>query len=161
MRNVLKFNLRRNKLELDTRPNVNGMNEDTSPLEIAMLKEEIQEFYEAKDLAERIDAMIDVRYVYEGSQLKYSYNFIPMDTNITKVVGEFHRLSTTLVAQELGDDSQYLDKIMDKAWDIVCRINALKVAELDANGKVIKQKDLPDATQEIRELLESMLTQPE
>ena len=157
MKNVLEFNMRRNKLELDVRP----FGGSTMPLEVAMLKEEIQEFYDAETLAERIDAMIDVRYVYEGTQLKYNYNFKPMDTDITKVVGEFHRLSTSLVAEELGDDSQYLDKIMNKAWEIVCRINAMKVAELDANGKVIKQKDLPDATQEIRELLESMLTQPE
>lgn len=154
MKNVLKFNLRRNKLELDTRPGDGSV----MPLEIAMLKEEIQEFYDAEDLAERIDAMIDVRYVYEGSQLKYNYNFIPMDENITKVVGQFHRLSTTLVSQELGDDSQYLDKIMDKAWTIVCDINEMKVAELDANGKVIKQHDLPDATAKIREMLESVIT---
>ena len=154
MNNVLTFNLRRNKLELDNRPG-------TKSLEIAMLQEEIQEFYEAKDLAERIDAMIDVRYVYEGTQLKYNYNFIPMNEEITKVVGQFHRLSTTIVAQELGDDSQYLDKIMDKAWDIVCRINALKVGELDVNGKVIKQEGLPNATEAIADLLASMLTTDE
>jgi len=149
MRNVLEFNLRRNQLELDTKP---------EGLEFTMIKEEIQEFYEAMNLAERIDAMIDVRYVYEGTQLKYSYNCLPMDENLTKVVGQFHRISTTLVAEELGDDSQYLDKIMDAAWKIVCDINALKVAELDSNGKVIKQEGLPDATQKIRELLDSMLT---
>ena len=153
MRRVLDFNLKRNKLELDTRPEGND-----TPLEVGMLQEEIQEFYDAKDLAERIDAMIDVRYVYEGSQLKYNYNFLAMDENITKVVGQFHRLSTTIVAQELGDDSQYLDKIMDKAWDIVCDINALKVSELDANGKVIKQEGLPNATDAIRDLLASLLT---
>jgi len=153
MKNVLEFNLRRNQLSLDTRPNGDGM-----ALEVAMLQEEVQEFYDAKDLAERVDAMIDVRYVYEGTQLKYNYNFKPMDEEITKVVGQFHRLSTTLVAAELGDDSQYLDKIMDKAWDIVCRINAMKVAELDADGKVIKQEGLPNATDEIREMLESVIT---
>ena len=149
MRNVLAFNLRRNKLELDSRP---------VGLEVVMLKEEIQEFYEATTLAERIDAMIDVRYVYEGSQLKYNYNFIEMDEKLTKIVGQFHRLSTTLVAAELGDDSQYLDKIMDKAWDIVCDCNALKVAELDSNGKVIKQEGLPNATVLISEMLDSLLT---
>ncbi len=157
MKNVLEFNLRRNKLELDTRPNVNGSSEDTRPLEVAMLKEEIQEFWEAKTLAERIDAMIDVRYVYEGSQIKYNYNFLPMDEDITKIVGQFPRLSTTLVAAELGDNSQYLDKIMDKAWDIVCECNALKVAELDDNGKVIKQDGLPDATVLIAEMLETVI----
>lgn len=154
MRNVLKFNLLRNKLELDTSPN----NGSTMPLEYAMIQEEIREFYEATTLAERIDAMIDVRYVYEGSQLKYNYNMKPMDENLNKIVGQFHRLSSTIVAQELGDDSQYLDKIMDKAWVIVCDINNLKVAELDANGKVIKQEGLPNATVAIAELLKSMLT---
>jgi len=154
MKNVLEFNLRRNKLQLDTRPK-EGSND---PLEVAMLKEEIQEFFEATTLAERIDAMIDVRYVYVGTQIKYNYNFLPMDEDITKVVGQFHRISTTLVAHELGDDSQYLDKIMDKAWDIVCEVNAMKVAELDANGKVIKQKDLPNATHMIVDLLDSLLT---
>ena len=157
MKNVLEFNMRRNKLELDVRP----FGGSTMPLEVAMLKEEIQEFYDAETLAERIDAMIDVRYVYEGSQLKYNYNFLVMDENITKIVGQFHRMSTTIVAQELGDDAQYLDKIMDKAWTIVCDVNAMKVAELDADGKVIKQKDLPNATEMIAELLDSLLTKPE
>ena len=149
MRNVLEFNLRRNQLELDTKP---------EGLEFTMIKEEIQEFYEAMNLSERIDAMIDVRYVYEGTQLKYNYNMVPMDEKITKIVGQFHRLSTTLVAAELGDDSQYLDKIMDAAWDIVCDCNAQKVAELDSNGKVIKQEGLPDATVLIAEMLDSLLT---
>ena len=155
MKNVLNFNIKRNKLALDIRPKDE---EGTKPLEVKMLKEEIQEFYDATNLAERIDAMIDVRYVYEGTQLKYNYNFLPMDEDITKIVGQFHRLSTTLVAAELGDNSQYLDKIMDKAWDIVCDINAMKVAELDVNGKVIKQLDLPNATDRIAALLDSMLT---
>ena len=154
MKNVLEFNLRRNKLELDTRPK-EGSND---PLEVQMLKEEIQEFYNALDLAERIDAMIDVRYVYEGSQMKYNYNFLPMDEDITKVVGQFHRLSTTMVSKELGDDAQFFDKIMDKAWIIVCEINAMKVSELDTNGKVVKQKDLPNATNAIREMLDSVIT---
>ena len=149
MKDVLEFNMRRNKLGLDNRP---------EGLEFQMIKEEIQEFYEAKTLAERIDAMIDVRYVYEGTQLKYNYNMAPMCEKLTKVVGQFHRLSSTIVAQELGDDSQYLDKIMDKAWDIVCEINAMKAAELDVNGKVIKQDDLPNATEKIAALLGSMLT---
>jgi len=155
MKNVLNFNIKRNKLALDIRPKDE---EGTMPLEVKMLKEEIQEFYDATTLAERIDAMIDVRYVYEGTQLKYNYNFMAMDKNITLIVGEFHRYSSTIVAQELGDDSQYLDKIMDKAWDIVCDCNAQKVSELDSNGKVIKQEGLPNATVLIGELLESLLT---
>jgi len=155
MKNVLNFNIKRNKLALDIRPKDE---EGTMPLEVKMLKEEIQEFYDATTLAERIDAMIDVRYVYEGTQLKYNYNFMAMDKNITLIVGEFHRYSSTIVAQELGDDSQYLDKIMDKAWDIVCDCNEQKVLDMDIDGKVMKQADLPDATKLIAELLESLLT---
>lgn len=151
MKNVLLFNLRRNKLELDNKPG-------SQNLEVKMLKEEIQEFYEAKTLAERIDAMVDVRYVYEGTQLKYNFNMIPMPEELTKVVGQFHRLSSTIVSQELGDDSQYLDKIMSKAWDIVCEINEMKVAELDADGKVIKQHDIPNATDAIAEMLKTVVT---
>ena len=147
MNKVLEFNKRRNQLALNPQ------------LELDMLKEEIQEFYDAKTLAERIDAMIDVRYVYEGTQLKYNYHIIPMDETITKVVGQFHRLSTTMLAQELGDDSQYLDKIMDKAWDIVCDCNAMKVSELNEKGKVIKQDGLPNATELIAALLDSMITE--
>jgi len=146
MENVLAFNKVRNKLVLN------------KELEVEMIKEEIQEFFDATNLAERIDAMIDVRYVYEGTQIKYNYNFLPMDDDITKVVGQFHRMSTTIVAKELGDDSQYLDKIMDKAWDIVCDINALKVSELDENGKVIKQEGLPNATDAIAEMLDTVVT---
>ena len=146
MKNVLEFNLKRNQLKLN------------SSLEVNMLREEIQEFYDAETIAERIDAMVDVRYVYEGTQLKHNYHMLPMSKDITTVVGEFHRISSTIVSQELGDDAQYLDKIMTKAWDIVCEINAMKVSELDENGKVVKQKNLPDATEHIDQLLTSMLT---
>lgn len=149
MKNVLLFNMRRNKMELDEK------------LELDMLHEEIKEFYEAETLAEQIDAMIDVRYVYEGTQLKYNYNLKPMPPEITKIVGEFHRYSSTIVSQILGDDSTHLDKIMSRAWDIVCDINELKVSELDENGKVVKQHDLPNATHKIAELLESVLTDSE
>jgi len=146
MKNVLEFNLKRNQLKLNI------------SLELEMIREEIQEFYDAETLAERIDAMVDVRYVYEGTQLKHNYHMLPMSKDITTVVGEFHRISSTIVSQELGDDAQYLDKIMTKAWDIVCEINAMKVSELDENGKVVKQKNLPDATEHIDQLLTSMLT---
>jgi len=144
MKKVYEFNQKRNGFKLDT------------TLEVAMLKEEIQEFYEATTLAERIDAMVDVRYVYEGTQLKCNYNMEPMDESLTKVIGQFHRLSTTIVAQELGDNSQYLDKIMDKAWDIVCAANELKLNQLDENGKVVKQENLPNATVQIAEMLKEL-----
>ena len=97
--------------------------------------------------------MIDVRYVYEGTQMKCNYNMEPMDEHLTKVIGQFHRISTTIVAEELGDNSQYLDKIMDKAWDIVCEINATKGTKLDENGKTVKTAEVRNATDEIASML--------
>lgn len=145
MKEVYDFNQKRNKFKLD------------HSLESAMLKEEIQEFYDATTLAERIDAMIDVRYVFEGTQMKFNFNMVPLDEQLNKVVAQFHRISTTIVAQELGDNSQYLDKIMDKAWDIVCKVNELKLSYLDNDGKVIKESNHPDATAQIAELLSSVI----
>ena len=52
MKNVLEFNLRRNKLELDQRPNGDGM-----PLEVAMLKEEIE------DLTSSMRRLYDARII--------------------------------------------------------------------------------------------------
>ena len=103
--------------------------QEIDKIEGALVKN-TEEFFEADNLAERIECMIRVRYYYELLQLHYSYDCNPMNETITKAVGQFHRLSTTIVAEELGDDSQYLDKIMDKAWDIYTLEQANTVQEL-------------------------------
>jgi len=146
---VIEFNRKRNNFELDNRP---------EGLEANMLKEGIQEFYEAETLAERIEAILDALYVYSGTKIKFIYNGLVINDKTIELFMVFLNMSLDIVEAELGDDSQYLDKIMDKAWDIVCEINAMKAAELDVNGKVIKQDDLPNATEKIAELLGSMLT---
>jgi hypothetical protein len=144
MKKVYDFNQVRNEFELD------------EELEVNMLKEEVKEFYDALTLAERIDAMVDVRYVYEGTQMKYNAAFLPLPEEINKIVGQFHRISTTIVAEEMGDDSQFMDKILNKAWDIVCEINAEKINKRDENGKVMKQEGLRNATVEIAQMLEEL-----
>ena len=110
--------------------------QEIDKIEGALVKN-TEEFFEAENLALRIQAMIRVRYYYELLQIHYCYDCTPMDEIATKTVGQFHRISTTIVAEELGDDSQYLDKIMDKAWDIY----------------TLKQDNT------VQELLDSMLTE--
>ncbi len=83
-------------------------------------KEGIKKFYLADTLAERIMAMANVRFDYESVVLKYNFSGMPMDDDFRTLVGQFHKLSTTLMAEELGDNAQYIDKFMDGAWDIVC-----------------------------------------
>jgi len=116
-----------------------------TPIEKAHLMSAVKNFYITKTLPMKILQMVRVRYEYEEIQLKYNYSFEIMPEDITKIVGQFHRLSTTIIAQELGDDSQYLDKIMDKAWDIVCEDRANDVSAGNTNDK-------------IKELLASMQT---
>ena len=142
---VYKFNQKRNGFSLDEEN------------EKRMLMEEIQEFFSAETLAERIDAMIDVRFVFEGTQMKFANAGKPLDADINKLVGEFHKLSTTIVAEELGDNAQYMGKIMSDCWDIVCKANELKGTKLDENGKVIKDEAIPNATEQIAKRLEEYL----
>jgi hypothetical protein len=145
MLDVYKFNQTRNEFVL---------NED---LEWAMLKEEVAEFYEAESLAERIDAMVDVRYVFEGTQMKYNKAGKEFPEDMNRWIGQFHRLSTTIVAEELGDNSQFMEKILNKAWKIVCEINATKPTDKDDMGKVVKFAQTRNATKEIAEMIKGMI----
>jgi len=144
---VLDFNIKRNKLELDTRP---------EGLEFQMIKEEIQEFFEATTLAEMVDAIIDVKYVYEGTKMKHSYNCVPMSQPLNLLVDEFTNIALDMVGIELHKAGLDIDIILPKAWDIVCECNAKKLAELDFNGKVIKCADTPDATVLIADMIDGI-----
>ncbi len=145
MFNVYKFNQEKCGFDLDTGNEHN------------MLKEELKEFFDAKTLAERVDAMIDVRYVYEGTQMKFSYAGRTLDKSISDLVGQFHRLSSTIVIQELGEQREHImGDIMDKAWAIVCEINEEKNIGVDKNNKVKKQDDLRNATEEISDMIEEI-----
>ena len=138
---IVHFNRVRNDFKLDMK------------LEVNMLKEEIQEFFDANTLAERVDAVTDVSYVFEGTKIKCAYNGFLVDENVNKWVTDSVEMMLEILTHEVGSEGK-LAQILVKAQEIVAEINALKVSELDENGKVKKQHDLPNATVEISKMLE-------
>lgn len=136
--NVYEFNKRRNGFDLD------------EELEFDMLKEEIQEFFDAETVADMVDAFIDVDYVFNGTKQKYVRNMKVVPAELVEIHNDFVDVALDILSEVFKSD---LAEVLDEATDIVCRINALKVSELDEDGKVVKQKDLPNATDEIADML--------
>jgi hypothetical protein len=145
MKAVYEFNQKRNQFKLD------------DELEYSMIKEEIQEFYEAVTTAERIDAFCDVRYVYEGTQMKYNHNMREMDKLLSTVVDEFIAIANRILYEELGTT---MPDVMERAYKIVCDANALKGIAKDGNGKVVKDEaynEAINATEQIAGMLDAIL----
>jgi len=89
----------------------------------------IEDFYSADSISKRLLMMCFVRYHYEYLQLRASRAVEIMDKDITTIVGQFHKLSVTIVADELGDNAQYLDKLMDRLWPLVCAYEGIEEAD--------------------------------
>jgi len=143
---VRDFNKKRNGFELDYE------------LEMNMLKEEIREFFDAEDLAEMVDAYVDVDYVFSGTKIKYSYNFTMFPEEFTIINDEFESIAYEIMLEKVGSKNT-LNDIINKAKEIVANANAMKGTKLDENGKVFKDEEYKkaiDATQQIREMLKSI-----
>ena len=138
---VYKFNQARNGFKLDEK------------LEYAMLKEEVQEFFEAKTTAERLDAYIDTLYVYEGTNLKYAANFKELPEWLTTIEDAIGIMYKVLI-KELGNAKLY--EAIIKAKKIVCDANAIKGTKLDVNGKVAKDGFKINPTEQIAKMLEEL-----
>ena len=140
------FNQKRNKFKLDVE------------LEKNMLLEEVREFYMALDMAERVDAVIDVEYVMEGSMMKFNFAGKNIDPELFTTYKEFTTVAYAILREEFGGNQQIMEKVMADCVKIVEECNAMKTANLDENGKVRKEQEgmkleIPDATQLIREKL--------
>ena len=138
LKEVMEFNRVRNGFKYD------------AELEIAMYAEEVLEFFDANTTAERLDALVDCSYVRMGTMLKLAYNNksvndLPYERNVEQVM-------VSILTEELG--KHMFNKVIRVAEDIVCAANAQKCSDLDNGGKVIKTEDIPDATEQIRVMLE-------
>ena len=140
---VFKFNQKRNQFKFDME------------LEQNMLLEEINEFFEAETLAEMLDAYIDTRYVWYGTQMKTVNNNIVIKKYFKKWIKNALKTMIDIMVDkvEILNPSINIWMLVAKSEKIVCEINAEKISKLDKNGKVMKQKNLRNATEEIAEML--------
>lgn len=120
-------------------------------IEKPMLAEEWQEFVDAKDLANLVDATCDFKYVIQGSQFKYLTN---SNYYTPKEWKEFLSYNLQRLNHMLDIIKSYgvTNEVYTKCLEIVCKCNALKTNKVDSNGKVIKG-DIPNATELIKDLL--------
>jgi len=139
---VMNFNRERNGFKLD------------AELEAAMLEEEIKEFYDAETLAGRVDARIDLEFVWIGTILKSAYNQAILGKKLKKNIKKDLRLMDKILLEEMSPTT--LGRVLDKARVIVCNANALKGKQLDDNGKVKKDEAYIKAIN-ATELIDKML----
>jgi len=85
---------------------------------VPSVQDNIKQFYAATTLAERLMAMAVIRFAYEAEQMKANIDSVPMLETTNKLVGEFHRISTTVASQEMGTMAEHLNKVMEKTWNI-------------------------------------------
>ena len=138
---VYDFNQSRNNFELDM------------DLEIRMLKEEVQEFFAAKSLAERIDAIIDVDYVWQGTKMKCLNDMTLPAASLVEFIDKFLKMAMAIVIKELPSGIT-IDEAMVFAGKTVVRCNAAKGTTKDADGKINKENFGLDATAEIQAWLD-------
>ena len=138
---VYAFNQERNQFELDME------------LEVKMLQEEVREFFEAESLAARIDATVDVEYVWLGTQMKCSMNGALVHRELSEWIGNFNEIAGAIVLKELHALGLVYNDVIAEATDIVCRANAAKGSKL-VDGKVSKENYGIDATQLIQDYLD-------
>ena len=140
---VMKFNRVRNGFELDYK------------LELDMLQEEVKEAFDSETLAELIDACVDIEYVLDGTKQKLLYNRYDHKSFLVDYAETAIKYIYEMINEYLYkfDFLCMTEDVMDKATGIVAEINAMKISELDENGKVMKQPDLPNATEAIAKML--------
>jgi len=110
-------------------------------LEYKMLSEEFAEYFEAKTLVGRLDAIADFIFVYEGTLYKASLSALPEDVveRLTYDCGQmfnimFEDLAYTL---QLEHDGLVFD-IIYETLGIVVKANQQKSANKNADGKITK-----------------------
>lgn len=142
--------------------------------DLALLSEEVKEFYQAlanQDLVEMIDALCDMKFVFEGIQFKfgmisYSYEasnlnaFYENDKAMVAIVDYFShhkRVATELIENELlkvkPSEFGLIFDTLEAAYDIVCTANEQKGTAKNGNGKTMKGPNWVNPAASIYQLL--------
>jgi len=146
MKHVYLFNQKRNKFKL------------VEKLEDDMYLEEVKEFFDAKDMADRIDAILDVKYVWNGTKMKFAHAGRELPVSWVQRSEEFIAMANAIIIMDFDNNHNLASKMMKDFWEIVCDCNAQKTANLSEDGKVLKTQEgleieIPNATELIREKL--------
>lgn len=137
-----------------------------SDLEIKMLQEECNEFFQAETMVERLQEFSDFLFVYTGTVAKYSavtLNNVASFQNLFQQMAEIQtwaeeRMSmmSRMVVKEiqfLTNHEEDIEQILQGALDAVISANEAKGTEKDENGKVVKGPDYVSPVTAIQTLI--------
>lgn len=123
-------------------------------LEYKMLSEEFAEYFEAKELVDKLDAIADFIFVYEGTLYKAYLSNLPEDIveRLTYDCAQmfsimFENLVDTL---QLEHDGLIFNVILE-TLDIVIEANQQKSANKNVDGKITKPADFVPPEKTIKE----------
>ena len=128
-------------------------------LEQKMLTEEFAEFFASNDLVDKLDAIADFIFVYEGTIYKILYN----NVNISEYEDLIAMAQTLFVMmyEDLKKDipkEDILVEAMDKTLDIVIEANQQKGKTKNKEGKIQKPKDFVKPEERIKkEVVDSII----
>ncbi len=138
---ILDWNQTRNKLEF------------SYSLEYDMLKEEIQEYFTASALVDKLDAIADILFVGVGTVAKATYNF--------EVAPDFFEELDVILSDyagrcvEEGMDISLVGPLISDGLAIVIEANKQKLANKNAEGKIIKPEGFVPPEEALGALIEA------
>lgn len=155
-----------------------GNNTFNFNFDIALLSEEVKEFYKAlanDDIVEMVDAYCDARFVMDGIDFKfgcisYEYNdvnnFFMLREDLDKMdmIERYYRKHRYPMQEQIyykffnndTDDMEQWAKthlILDAAFNLVCEANEQKGTARDSNNKTIKGPKWVNPAESIKALL--------
>ena len=145
---VVDWNIERNELEF--RPT----------LEEEMLAEELAEYWQAKTLIEKLDAILDFAFVAVGTLVKQSKN--NADEIGSGMAANFQIAMTDFISRCKRDGltDAAIRELFHRGFVIVCEANEQKSAQKKENGKIAKPKDFVGPEQKLTELYNELKENP-
>lgn len=150
--------------------------------DIALLSEEVKEFYlhlANNDIVEMIDALCDMKFVYEGIMFKYgmlSYSYTAANMNTFKenadafaAITDYYNYHFNLADQEIDKELysragelfgefDVFYRIKSRSYDAVCTANEQKGTAKDENGKTMKGPKWVNPADTIKAIIDEELT---
>jgi len=126
-------------------------------LELSMLREEMQEYWAATDVVDKLDAVADILFVGAGTMAKvanyearggviedFPFSEETFDALMFDLVGALHNEGIAV---------KFFIDLIQETLDIVIEANSAKLAEKDKNGKVKKPEGFVGPESKIKKLV--------